>query len=475
MTFNSFEFAVFFASVFPMYWLLRHKTPQNLLLLVASYVFYGWWDVRFLALLAGTTLVDFFAVQRIEAAGDDEPRRRAWMIFSVAINLAVLGFFKYFGFFVDSAQGLLGSVGLESGDTALEFLLPVGISFYVFHEISYAVDVYRRRVKPETDLVTYAIYIAFFPQLVAGPITRAAHMLPQFRRARRFPTTDQFYSAGVLILSGLFKKVVLADSMAPIVNRAFDQPQGRGALPLVVGVVAFSVQIYGDFAGYTDIARGIARLLGIDIPRNFEQPYLSRNITQFWRTWHISLSSFLHDYLYVPLGGNRAGRFNTYRNLTLTMLIGGLWHGASWAFVFWGGLHGVALAVHRAWRGDERRDPTAIPTADDVGSIFGTFVLVSSLWVFFRADSIGDAFAYFGAMGDGLVGPRAGAWKTDLALVAMMTTAMFVIDVVDRRRRVVDPLRVSPMVLQGALAGAAFVALVVWGGQSPTPFIYFQF
>jgi D-alanyl-lipoteichoic acid acyltransferase DltB (MBOAT superfamily) len=467
-------FAVFFAVVFPAYWLLRKRTPQNILLLIASYVFYAWWDPRFLLLLAGTTVVDFFAVQQIEKA-DEERRRKAWMIFSVAINLAVLGFFKYYGFFVDSASSMLNKLGLDAPDPALKFLLPVGISFYVFHEISYAVDVYRRRTNAEHDIVVYAVYIAFFPQLVAGPITRAAHMLPQFRRSRRFPDSEQLYSAGVLILSGLFKKVVLADGVAPIVNDIFGRPEGRGAIPLAIGMIGFSIQIYGDFAGYTDIARGVARLLGIDIPRNFEQPYLSRNITQFWRTWHISLSSFLHDYLYVPLGGNRHGKWITYRNLMITMLLGGLWHGASWTFVVWGGLHGLALATHRAIGGTEPRGRPSVPGADDVLPIVGTFLMVSFLWIFFRADSLSGAWTYIKGFGDGLIGPRPGAWESQLAIVAMMGAVMLVIDLVDRARDRLRPLTHSPALLQGALAGAAVVALIVWSGRTPVPFIYFQF
>jgi D-alanyl-lipoteichoic acid acyltransferase DltB (MBOAT superfamily) len=475
MTFNSFPFAVFFAVVFSLYWLVRRKTPQNVLLLIASYVFYAWWDPRFLLLLIGTTVIDFFAVGRIEAAGDNENQRRGWMVFSVAVNLTVLAFFKYFGFFVDSAATMLRHLGLDAADPALRFILPVGISFYVFHEISYAVDVYRRRTTAEHNIITYGVYIAFFPQLVAGPITRAAHMLPQFRNARSFPDNEQFYSAVVLIISGLFKKVVLADGVAPIANSMFSQPQGRGALPLAMGVVAFSIQIYGDFAGYTDIARGVARLLGIDIPRNFEQPYLSRNITQFWRTWHISLSSFLHDYLYVPLGGNREGSFVTYRNLFITMLLGGLWHGASWTFVIWGGLHGIALAVHRAWSGNEARERPRSPTAADIGPIFGTFCLVSFLWIFFRAATLSDAWQYIRGFGDGLIGPNAGPWKHQLATVVMLGLVMLAIDLVDRARDRLQPLVRSPAFLQGAFAGAAVVAIIVWSGQAPVRFIYFQF
>lgn len=474
MTFNSVEFALFFALALPLYWIVPRRA-QNLLLVAASYVFYGWWDERFLLLLASTTLVDYFAVRRLEAAGT-ERARRAWLVFSVGINLVVLGFFKYFNFFVDSAASLADRAGIELSEPTLKLVLPVGISFYVFHEISYAVDVYRRRVEAERDLLTYAVFIAFFPQLVAGPITRASHMLPQFRRERHFPSGDRLYSAAVLILSGLFKKVVLADGAAKIANEVFGSPEGRGTLPLTIGMLAFTIQIYGDFAGYTDIARGVSRLLGIELARNFEQPYLSTNITQFWRTWHISLSTWLHDYLYVPLGGNRGGSWRTYRNLFLTMLLGGLWHGASWTFVAWGAAHGIALAVHRATGAYEQRGRPPEPRLRDTPRILSTFVLVSLLWVLFRADSFGVAADYFrGLVTGGLLGANAGAWKSHAVVVATFLAVMFVIDLVDRVRVTARPLHHWSPAFQGALAGAAVVGIVIWSGGTPEPFIYFQF
>jgi D-alanyl-lipoteichoic acid acyltransferase DltB (MBOAT superfamily) len=274
------------------------------------------------------------------------------------------------------------------------------------------------------------------------------------------------YSALVLVMSGLFKKVVLADSMAPIVNATFNDPKGRGALPLAIGAIAFSIQIYGDFSGYTDIARGIGRSLGIDILRNFDQPYLSRDITEFWRRWHISLSTWLRDYLYVPLGGNRSGEFSTYRNLLLTMLLGGLWHGAAWTFVFWGAMHGVLLAFERR-RSRRRREGRRadVPNAHQMPAVLRTFAIVTFLWIFFRADTIGDAFSYIGGFADGLVGPRAGPWKDHLVLVAFMAAAMVAIDLVDARRRQVNALIASPAWLQGAFAGIAFVALIAGAGK----------
>ncbi len=475
MFFNSVPFVAFFAIVYTLYWGVRKHRAQNVVLLLASYVFYAWWDWRFVFLLAGTTLVDFFAVKQIEASEGNEKLRRRWMTFSVSVNILVLGFFKYFNFFTDSGVSALHKLGFNLPASTLSFVLPVGISFYVFHEISYAVDVYRRRTPAEHDLTVYAVFVAFFPQLVAGPITRAAHMLPQFRNHREFTSSEDAYSGGVLILSGLFKKVVLADGMAPLVNDTFNNMTGRGFVPLSIAAVGFSIQIYGDFAGYTDIARGVARLLGIDLARNFEQPYLSRNITQFWRTWHMSLSTWLHDYLYVPLGGNRSGKWLTYRNLMITMLLGGLWHGASWHFVVWGALHGVALALHRAFGRKEPHGRPRAPGWRDIPFIAGTFTFVTALWVFFRADSLAAAKHFYAHMLSSPLGSNPGPWKPRLELVVAFFLIMLAIDLVDRHRLALRPLHVWPMWLQGALAGMAVVGLVVWSGAAPQPFIYFRF
>jgi len=344
----------------------------------------------------------------------------------------------------------------------------------VFHEISYAVDIYRGRLKAERNLLTYALFIAYFPLLIAGPIERAWHLIPQLRAERKRPNANQVYSALVLIVQGLFKKVVIADAVAPIANEMFNSPKGKGAIPLAIGAVAFAIQIYGDFAGYTDIARGVSRLLGIEVFRNFEQPYLSTNITQFWRTWHISLSSWLHDYLYVPLGGNQRGRRRTYINLFLTMLIGGLWHGASWTFVIWGALHGTALGIHRALGAYEARGRPAAPRWANLPSILGTFTFVTFLWIFFRAASLADAFDYIGGFFDGLLGPTSAGWQSNLMVLAPIAAIVLVMDLVDRSRAQLRPLSWSPAV-QGALFGGVIVGLLVWSGGLGQPFIYFQF
>lgn len=472
MSFNSLQFILLLVIVILTYWRLRLK-GQNRLLLLASYLFYGWWDWRFLLLLVITTVVDFAIGIRIEEA-PAERGKKTWLISQLVFNLGILAFFKYANFFIDSAQHVASALGLGWSAPALSIILPVGISFFVFHEISYAVDIYRGRLTAERNLGTYALFIAYFPLLAAGPIERAWHLLPQLRTERRRPNREQVYSGIVLIVTGIFKKVVIADTVAVVANSVFGRPEGRGFIPLAVGAVAFAIQIYGDFSGYTDVARGTSRLLGIEVFRNFEQPYLSTSITQFWRTWHISLSSWLHDYLYIPLGGNQRGRFATYRNLFLVMLIGGLWHGAAWTFVIWGGLHGLALAVHRALGAYEPRGRPPMPGWRAVPKILGTFTFVTALWVFFRAATIGDAFAFFRNMANGPLGAMPGAWKADLLTVGLFAALVLAMDLVDRRREVLRPLQWSPVV-QGALVGAALMGILVWSGTAPVPFIYFQF
>ncbi|MDQ3953655.1 MAG: MBOAT family protein [Actinomycetota bacterium] len=470
MLFNSLEFALFLPLVLGIYWLLPRR-GQNAFLLVASYVFYGAWDVRFLSLIVVSTLIDFVVGQRLGGTSD-ERRRRALLLVSVGANLGILAFFKYFGFFVGSAVELFSWIGLEVHPPLFEVLLPVGISFYTFQTMSYSFDVYRRRIEPAADIVTFATYVAYFPQLVAGPIERARRLLPQIERERERPDAERVRSGLVLMLVGFFKKVAIADAVAPFVNQAFSAGAGAGRGTLLLGALGFSLQIYGDFSGYTDIARGVSRLFGIELIRNFRQPYLSRSITEFWRTWHISLSAWLHDYLYVPLGGNKRGRAATYRNLTITMLLGGLWHGASWTFVVWGGLHGLFLAVHRALGGYVRRDETKPYRWRDVPSVLATFATVTALWVFFRADSLTAAVDYLSGM---VTGPW-GAVDPDAAAIILLS-AVFIL-FLDVAQRASDDDAVIlrwPAVARGATVGLLFVTIVIWTGGSAQPFIYFQF
>jgi alginate O-acetyltransferase complex protein AlgI len=470
MLFNSVEFALFLPIVLALYWATRFRA-QNAILLVASYVFYGAWDYRFLSLIVLSTLVDFSCGLGLGRT-EDEVKRRRLLAVSLVANLGILATFKYYGFFVESALGFLSWFGLHPNPPLLQVLLPVGISFYTFQTISYTFDVYRRRIEPTRSLLTFATYVAFFPQLVAGPIERAKHLLPQMQAPRKRPTAEVLRSGLFLILLGLFKKVAVADAVAPIVNDAFAAGSSAGAGTLLFGVLAFSLQIYGDFSGYSDIARGTSRLFGIELVRNFEQPYLSRNITEFWRTWHISLSAWLHDYLYVPLGGNQRGRFNTYRNLLLTMLLGGLWHGAAWTFIVWGGLHGLLLTGHRALGGYVPRGRPTAPRLRDAGKILLTFSAVSLVWIFFRAESLGDAVDYLG----GLFGNAWGVVDIDaLVLVTFSGLVLFVIDVAQRTTGEHPVVLRWPAAVRGATVAVLLVSVVIWAGGSAQPFIYFQF
>ena len=345
MIFNSFQFAIFFVLVLGAYWQLRWK-GQNRLLLVMSYVFYGWWDWRFLGLLALSTGVDFLVARRLGRT-DDGPHRKRLLWASMAVNLGILGFFKYFGFFADSLEASLSSVGVGWLAPSLGIVLPVGISFYTFQSMSYTIDVYRRELDPVEDFFDFALYVSYFPQLVAGPIERATRLVPQILSPRVRPRGEQISSGLALIAVGLVKKVAIADIAASVANDVFSRSGEASAIELIIGVYCFAIQIYGDFSGYSDMARGTSRLLGIELVENFKQPYFSPSITQFWRRWHISLSNWLRDYLYIPLGGNRKGPRRTYINLALTMLLGGLWHGAAWTFVVWGALQGLYLMVER--------------------------------------------------------------------------------------------------------------------------------
>lgn len=466
MIFNSLTYAAFLPLVLIAYWGLGRRN-QNLVLLVASYVFYGWWDWRFLSLLAISTIVDFTIGNALHRT-DQESTRRRLVLGSVVVNLGLLGVFKYFNFFIDSASGLIEAFGASPNRSTLRLILPVGISFYTFQTMSYSFDIYRRRLEPAERLVDFATYVAFFPQLVAGPIERAHRLLPQIVAPRSRPGLDQVQSGLTLIAFGLVKKVAIADMVSPIADRAFAGADSAGGSQMVVGIIAFSLQIYGDFSGYTDIARGTSRLLNIELMRNFEQPYLSRNITEFWRRWHISLSTWLRDYLYIPLGGNRRGTVITYRNLTVTMLLGGLWHGAGWNFVIWGALHGGALAAHRAFGGSFDEGPIRLR---DTPRIAATLGFVAFCWIFFRAGSFSEAMVVI-EHASWFRGPE---FSFEFLTVLLTGVAIMGTDLVQRfelERRIANG---ATPVLSGALVGVAVVAIVIAGAGPSAPFIYFQF
>jgi D-alanyl-lipoteichoic acid acyltransferase DltB (MBOAT superfamily) len=469
MTFNSVEYAIFLALVVVVVWQLRHRA-QNLFLLAASYLFYAAWNWRFLVLLFISTVIGYTAGIALDAA-TDERRRRMILATRVAVNLAILGVFKYAGFFVDSMADLLQGLGFAVNDPALQIILPIAISYYTFEEISYTVDIYRRRIEPCRDPIAYGLFVAFFPKLVAGPILRPRELIPQIASPRARPGAEQVASGLGLLLWGLVKKVVIADSLAIYVNEIYGAPAEMSWTMLVVGTLCFAGQIYGDFSGYTDMARGASRLLGFELPLNFRQPYLSSSLTAFWRTWHISLSTWLRDYLYVPLGGNRGGTRRTMVNLMTVMLLGGLWHGAGWTFLIWGGIHGAMLAAERL-AGNTHDNSQEMPTASQLPRIIATFGGVCLSRVFFRAPSIQDAteiLARTVTFQGGEVIWGAVVW---LAIAAAVIVAS---DLVERRAQTDHAGLVAGSFGAGGLVGAAAVALVVTSGSAPVPFIYFQF
>ncbi len=471
MAFNSVQYALLLIVVFGLYRVMKRR-EQNLLLLLASYLFYGFWDWRFLSLLWISTAVDFLVGKRMGVSEDPVARKRLLLI-SMAVNLGILGFFKYFGFFADSAAEMLSSLGVVADFATLRIVLPVGISFYTFQTMSYTIDIYRREIEPTSDLLSFAVFVAFFPQLVAGPIERAKHLLPQFLADRPKVAASELGSGLLLIFIGLFKKVVIADALAPFVQETFDAAGTAGWVQLLVAVYAFSLQIYGDFSGYSSIARGSARLLGIDLMVNFNQPYLSRNITHFWRTWHISLSTWLRDYLYIPLGGSRGNAVSIQRNLMVTMLLGGLWHGAAWTFVVWGGLHGLYLVAHRRFRHRSPKSEADPPTWRDIPAIVATFHLVALSWVFFRADSFVQAWDVL----VGIVGFRSadGFPFGGIALLIPAAVAVLFIDLVQRHTGRHEGFVEIPAMARGVVYGLFFMAIVLFSGQEVVPFLYFQF
>lgn len=401
MLFNTIEFAVFFSLVFILYRFVFRKSLkcQNFFLLLSSYFFYACWDWRFLFLLSASTVVGFVSGLQIAGARTMQ-KKRNWLILSVCLNLGFLGFFKYYNFFIESFADLLLIGGFTPHLITLNIILPVGISFYTFHGLSYIFDIYNNKIRPTSDLVNYSLFVSFFPLLVAGPIERAAHLLPQIEKERRF---SYFESVDGLrrILWGLFKKVVIADNCAVYVNQIFNNYDDFSGSTLFLGAVLFSFQIYGDFSGYSDIALGTARLLGFDLLRNFNYPYFSRNIAEFWRRWHISLTTWFRDYLYIPLGGSRKALHVTVRNIFVIFLLSGFWHGANWTFVIWGGINAVyfipslILGKNRKYLNTVAEGKT-LPSFKEIAQMAITFLLVSVAWIFFRSENIGMAFDILG-------------------------------------------------------------------------------
>jgi D-alanyl-lipoteichoic acid acyltransferase DltB (MBOAT superfamily) len=478
MLFDSPIYLIFLALVVCVYWRIgwRH---QNALLLAASYFFYAWWDWRFLSLILCSTLVDFLCARAI-AASSNAGRRRLLLILSLTLNLGFLGVFKYLNFFVSSLHDALATLGVNAPRQVLSVILPPGISFYTFQAIAYIVDVYNRRMPPARNLLDYALFIAFFPHLIAGPIQRPNHLLPQTQSPRRFDG-EVFFSGLQLICYGLLRKCVVADGCSLLADAAFNGTLGPPSIAvLLLGTYAFAWQIYGDFSGYSDIARGSAKLFGFHFMVNFRQPYLSGSLQDFWRRWHISLSTWLRDYLYIPLGGGHGGEARTLRNLLSTMLLGGLWHGANWTFVIWGALHGLVLSVERLARdtfgvfGDSNQPDCRSPRLRlrKVLAMIVTFHIVCLGWVFFRAPTVNAATLMLG-------GALHWSWRpeyfTALVYLFFFTAPLLLIDLRLEVSQEEYPFETSRWQKRGLAAVAIAAFTLLFAANKANAFIYFQF
>lgn len=473
MLFNSRVFIVFFILVYSLYLICRrHHKVQNVLLLVASYVFYAYWDWRYLSLLVLSTSIDFLVGKRLHAT-EDAGVRKLLLVLSVTANLGILGLCKYFDFFAANFARVLDLVGLGASSITLNLVLPVGISFYTFQTMTYTIDIYRRKLQPTRSLLDFAVFVSFFPQLVAGPIERAGNLLPQIACPRRI-RLDQINTGVFLILWGYFKKVVVADNMGMIADLIFNNYAAYKGIDILLGTLAFAAQIYCDFSAYSDIARGLARFMGIELMVNFKLPYFALDPSDFWRRWHVSLSSWLRDYLYIPLGGSRKGGLATYRNLLLTMLLGGLWHGAAWPFVVWGAYHGAILILYRLVPGSR-----AGTNLEDGGSVpwkvlarmLLMFVLTMTGWLIFRSTSLEQIFQMLIS-----VGPQMSNVTLGLVFkLLLFTSPLIAVELWQYLTR--DLLIVTKLTpyLRIPLYSCLITAILVFGVRESVEFIYFQF
>lgn len=482
MLFNSFQFVIFLPIVFILYWFVFNKLKiQNLLVVIASYIFYGWWDWRFLVLIFITTILSYgsgILINKYKQGG----------VFicalNIVVNLLILCYYKYFNFFADNLQALFSQFGYELDWVTLDIILPVGISFYTFQALSYTIDVYRRNTTATTDFVAYASFISFFPQLVAGPIERSTNLLPQFLRSRSFD-----YNSAVLgmrqILWGFFKKLIIADNCAFLANEIFDNYQDCNGSLLLLGAIFFTFQIYGDFSGYSDIAIGTAKLFGITLTKNFNLPYFSRNISEFWRRWHITLNKWFIDYVYIPLGGSRGSKYSIIRNTFIVFFLSGLWHGANWTYIVWGLYNGLLIVVLILLNKNTKYSlsiapNTFLPSAKEFIQMFVSFVLVVFGWIIFRADSLSHAIDYIGLMCDKSLLSLPNFRDIDLGFIKIVYTLffIFILQSVDWLQRKQDfGLEISNIksrIARWSIYIIILLLLTIFAG-SQEAFIYFQF
>ena len=479
MLFNSIDFAIFLPIVFTLYWVLRNQLKlQNLLIVIASYIFYGMWDWRFLFLILFSTVVDYTMGILIER-NDSKNKKKLFLWISILVNLGFLGYFKYSNFFLENFVYAFSFLGQDLKFRGLEIVLPVGISFYTFQTLSYTIDVYRKKLSPTKDFIAFSAFVSFFPQLVAGPIERATHLLPQFYRKRKFD-----YKLAVngmrQILWGLFKKVVIADNCAQFANQIFNNYEDYSGSTLILGAVFFTFQIYGDFSGYSDIAIGISRLFGFDLMRNFAYPYFSRDIAEFWRRWHISLSTWFRDYLYIPLGGSRGGMWMKIRNTFIIFLVSGFWHGANWTFIIWGALN--ALYFLPLLLGGKNRNhlevvayDKSLPSFKEILQIGVTFGLTVFAWIFFRAENLGHAFGYISRIFHKTIFSVPAIVK-DCKQILILLIFFLIIEWLGRRKHfALEFEKGDHRFLKWTLYSLIVLLIGLFMQTEETPFIYFQF
>ena len=479
MLFNSIDFAIFLPIVLIIYWFLTNKNLrlQNLLIVVASYVFYGWWDWRFLSLILFSTAVDF-SVGIGLATEENRTKRKILLWTSIIVNLGFLGFFKYYNFFLDNFIEAFSLFGYPIKSNSLNIILPVGISFYTFQTLSYTIDVYKRKLKPTRDIIAFAAFVSFFPQLVAGPIERATNLLPQFYKKRTF---DYAKAADGMrqILWGLIKKIVIADNAAEYANLIFNNSADFSGSTLALGAVFFAFQIYGDFSGYSDIAIGTARLFGFDLMKNFAFPYFSRDIAEFWRRWHISLSTWFRDYLYIPLGGSKGGTWMKVRNTFIIFIVSGFWHGANWTFIVWGALNAIyflpslLLKTNRRYLGVVANGKY-LPSIREFFNISVTFALTTFAWIFFRADNMSHAWNYISELFSSslFVSPEEIPIKLIVLIVLFQIVEWLGRDSEFAIQKLV---KVRPLIARYAIYYILIMILILYSSDLEQTFIYFQF
>ncbi|WP_417882405.1 MBOAT family O-acyltransferase [Xanthomarina gelatinilytica] len=477
MLFNSLDFAIFFPIVFVLYWIVsKNLTLRNGLLLVSSYVFYGWWDWRFLFLIAFSSIVDFIVGQKLYKE-ENKTKRKRYLMVSLFVNLGLLVYFKYTNFFIETFVDSFRLFGKELEVSTLNIILPVGISFYTFQTLSYTIDIYRKQLEPTKDWLSFFAFVSFFPQLVAGPIERASHLLPQFYKTYKFDY-NQVKSGLLLMAFGLFKKMVIADRAAILVNQVYNNPTDYHGYDIVLATVLFAFQIYCDFSGYSDIAIGLGRTMGFDLMKNFDSPYFSKSITEFWRRWHISLSTWFRDYVYIPLGGSRNGKYRTYYNLFIVFLVSGLWHGAAMTFVIWGAIHGLIIVVEKAFTKQRRK---LFKSKESLLSyLIGlpiTFVIVCLAWVFFRANSLKDSLLIlknlFVSGGHNLY--ELGLGKIDLKVILLMIALLLVFELIHIKYNAIKLINKAYLPIRYLFYLIVILTLILFREVEVSEFIYFQF